>query len=1225
MDTFSSGAPAARGPVLNPGAPPAGGGIPPAWRNGPQSPGGPPGSVNWNALPPDTVNAANNYLSAQTDDDRRQAIQTLSEQARQNQDLLDLWSNVAGDPAASALWQDNPTFSQQIRRGALDVMEQNQPQLSEQNLRQAVGALGEPALRDGAQRLLTGVQNTGTPEQQGWVRDAAAAAAGQQAPGGVGGNFFNDGAGGAAANDLVATGSNPTTEADFRGLLQNGAAPQGTGAQAYQRIQSALQSSPQGPATAALRSTLGDANASLAHRNTAARLFAENPGAMTADMAPLFQQTAEAGSTEAVNALRQLATRESPVQDAIHSIGGLADNAQAPAEVRSAAQQAAVDVFQNAGVGEGVDARTRARNQETRTLLARQVASAPTVSNETASQAIRTIADWPAGGDMQAVSSLQSAMGNGRLSEDVRREAATALGSATLPDRRTPDEARRAILDGFGSTLTSSRSRTSPDFRIALDTLRDTAVAGSAGAAQTLADAYRALPASSTETQTARRGVRVSDTLTRMEVVPAGSQRGDVLQALGDIGAGLPENTPANDPRISAVREGLRHAAQNGPAERTDMPGIRTGGSEQAIAQMGRIARFLEPSDHRMLADALGSSSPAVGQAALRTLGTAAEFDNFDREAMFGRMREQGSLRALMPNLRTQDLPALDQLIRQDWANDRFRGGEWLGQLMTASADPGVQRGAAERMLDPQVFPTLSSDQRTTLAEGVRALGDRNLTQTMQGRLQPSPLANDTLQQVTQQFQQRFGTAIANAQRAFPTPDATQHQPDDSRERRTQKDLARLGYLLGAQQMGADLDNPTRLEVDMSSVQSRIDSLMRSPGISQRVEWIRQDLVEENAGLAEQSERYLGSDDFRNRLQLASPGERQAIIQDELTRLGALAPDRAARAADQLQETMFRDSPLEAFGRMEGGPRAQQEALQATIAHRLAVNGSQVTSEASVLVAAINRLAPGTGASRIGPEVTAALQNELQATTDPARRGVLTRTLGLMQGFERSGGLGSTLTAANLVALGATTLQRPPSEWTARDWTAVGMSGLSTVASASDMARVTQSALGAMRLTGASAGAGRVAAAMAPFRHVATPLAAVGGAINVYDAARAFNSGDTHAGVGNSASAVGAGLMLLAPATGPAAPFLLAGGLLLGVGGAVYSRVFGRSPEDRAQLDYYQSLGVRQSAPREYDRVFRNSEGNLIRVRRHRDGSGVSQTVWNVPVGNYQPPPQARR
>lgn len=730
---------------------------------------------------------------------------------------------------------------------------------------------------------------------------------------------------------------------------------------------------------------------------------------------------------------------------------------------------------------------------------------------------------------------------------DLRREAAK---SATDIFKSTNDPAVREQVAHVGL----ADVRNGDDAIARTDALKGRAAKGDPAALQSLAAATDGDTAKGRDAASALLGDAgkngqagpVTDALLKERDIAKGHSRGKLNETLGAAAAEL----PAGDARIDKTRAELRSAMSDRHNLGDDDSAARGLG---ALGEKGRLGtedyRALSAQKSTAAADALVKSSPHMSDTQRREVLDSARDDllpNFGRQSGGSRVFE-----GMTEHLNAKDVDALRLTLPTGSRSSRYgptardvEGGKHnagvLGKVLTDHQDPAVQRAAAHALAErsPDVQ---SKTTRDALVDHAAQSGDAALKQKVLGQLPRSPIGKEHLEDVARTYGRDVGKAIENAREGTP--------------------MHKLGELLKARSMADDKEWGEH--VDVTKVDKKIADLTGKEPLKGKLENIRRGAIDKAVpkSVGEKQAAYLGSDGFQQRLKLLSPADQKKAVQQELTKLHGVAPDKVPDAAASLRGKLIEENTARSFHEI-GSRDDQANAVSSAISN--SVKGVSGTNQiAGHITDAMRKLPANTPRSLVGRKVVEGLEQMQRAARragDTEELSRLGKTLNQVRKWNDSGKLPAILTGASLIGLATKGLPKNGVEATAMASTLMSAAG-----SAHDIGKL-------FKLDDATK-LGKVMKGMkwlGPAGDIAG--AVVDGIGSVQDFQANDYVGGTAKAVGAASGLVGAGagIAILAGATGPGAPLVLAGAAAVGLIAWGVDSWFGKSKEQ----EFLEGLGV---------------------------------------------------
>lgn len=263
--------------------------------------------------------------------------------------------------------------------------------------------------------------------------------------------------------------------------------------------------------------------------------------------------------------------------------------------------------------------------------------------------------------------------------------------------------------------------------------------------------------------------------------------------------------------------------------------------------------------------------------------------------------------------------------------------------LKNADATP-QEKGAAVREILESDRTDFTPEEREQLVNAAMDSRDPAIRELAQERLfgEGPDVVNPASEQIGQRVQQRV---YDEAREAFQEGD-------------TDSPLHTTGELFEIQRLNGPRpeDAPKHAdhfegEIDTEKLNARLTQELGSESVQAEISKLSQEELaawrqsDEGRELIQQQADYLASDELQQRLRLASPEERDAIMNRELQELAILDPERAGAASETMVNrraaTAF-DRPLEGLHDMP--PEQQEEALQGVVGQVL--GNSKISTKA---------------------------------------------------------------------------------------------------------------------------------------------------------------------------------------------------------------------------------------------------------------------------------------
>jgi hypothetical protein len=657
-------------------------------------------------------------------------------------------------------------------------------------------------------------------------------------------------------------------------------------------------------------------------------------------------------------------------------------------------------------------------------------------------------------------------------------------------------------------------------------------------------------------------------------------------KALGDLARDVDLGNKIGDQAREKVREGAKLGDQNAlrdlgqlgdKASAADVKtlqdklGDEKAGytSRKALAEIAGAREDLRPGIIKDAQSKLSSENPRAQRDAVNLMGTQAEHLSADH---------------------VKDVQGLKDKLPNEVASA-------MTEVTARSENADARAQAARTFQDKALFDKLSPQSKQRVVDAAAYSGDKELKANIKDHLDTkAPLQNNNIKKFDERYRERLVNRIEGDMKRR-RPELSQKPGDDS--------FARLGHLMSMEQMVAK--DPKLAEfADTKAIADEKAKLLSSDTKTGR-EIAQMYRDEKQRAFGDQPGKdqadYLQSQDFRNRLLLSEGQERSKIIGEEVSKLAALDPKRAESVGNELkmqaaamdakersgeifnsldpkvQESAMRASidaharglPMDVQRELgmhpegeEGGVGTKPVGVPATVADKVlgAMNkvdkrvwkkgarfASQVARKLSYEQVHAQQMLKGAYASNNAEEI-AKWSGEV---------GALRKAGTFVKALQEKGTFGALASTASLVG---TMMNGKPGN--AREWTGA----------ANDVAAFLGNAHGFTNLSKgmAASKAGRflnkgATKALGPIS------SGVGAVLDTWDGINNLNKGDYHSAGGNFASATGGAMMVAAPFTGPAAPFLLVGGLAVSIGGQVYSAIKGWSSEMNYIHDYGMKAG----------------------------------------------------
>lgn len=250
--------------------------------------------------------------------------------------------------------------------------------------------------------------------------------------------------------------------------------------------------------------------------------------------------------------------------------------------------------------------------------------------------------------------------------------------------------------------------------------------------------------------------------------------------------------------------------------------------------------------------------------------------------------------------------------------------------LTNADASP-QEKGAAVREILESDRSDFSPEEREQLVNAAMDSRDPAIRELAQERLfgEGPDVVNPASEQIGRRVQQRV---YDEAREAFQDGD-------------TDSPLHTTGELFEIQRLNGPKpeDAPKHAdhfegEIDTEKLNARLTQELGSESVQAEISKLSQEELaawrnsDEGKELIQQQADYLASDELQQRLRLASPEERDSIMNQELQELAILDPERAGAASETMvnrRAATALDRPLEGFQDMP--PEQQEAALQGVV------------------------------------------------------------------------------------------------------------------------------------------------------------------------------------------------------------------------------------------------------------------------------------------------------
>lgn len=609
--------------------------------------------------------------------------------------------------------------------------------------------------------------------------------------------------------------------------------------------------------------------------------------------------------------------------------------------------------------------------------------------------------------------------------------------------------------------------------------------------------------------------------------------------------------TSADIPSYSSVRdkalEGVKDHVGSLNAEQTqqlrNVPGFN-----DSKSNLGRSTR-------RILSDAFSATKDPAVKTATADIALTQTYDQavanealpyVEQQARKGDTKSIDSLQDFVGTYRNDRFDiarghAADTLLEVAWGGNTH-AKQALTQVMSEGAGGSGKDLIADRL---RVRPELQGLRNEMVDQAIQS-PNRDFRASMVKALPESPISTQELGRVNELYTKKIQEAIKNA-------------PEGSK-------VHEFGRLMSAAQLANQSNYRDR--IDRNLLNKKIADISKDPAVVGMMRDARssalREVMPEMAGKANASEamaqtldNYVRGDDFRKRLELMSPYERNLTMRTELQKLGAMDPQRAATAAQQLVAQQVTDNGFDLLANMPAKERTSALA--------------EAITSAENVVGRLGTAGAGTFAAQRAQQLSEVI-DDLKRTGTPINRASIaarlakmpngTDTLAMVNKLEqRVGGMKGLASAAALSALvrggGFENLQQ----------------GLGTTANlfslagnAEDVARALGHTFKIPGPTGALAGR---LAGLARAAEFLGPLGdAIGAGLSFAGAVDEFQNGDIVGGVAKVTGGVagvagaGAGIAIAAGASGPLAPAVLAGAAIVGLGSWLVDELWGENPQE---------------------------------------------------------------
>jgi hypothetical protein len=354
--------------------------------------------------------------------------------------------------------------------------------------------------------------------------------------------------------------------------------------------------------------------------------------------------------------------------------------------------------------------------------------------------------------------------------------------------------------------------------------------------------------------------------------------------------------------------------------------------------------------------------------------------------------------------------------------------------------------------------------------------------------------------------------------------------------------------------------------VDVAKLQEKITALSQEPEIQTAFDAAKAEAIQtilgDQATMAAKVENYILSDDFQRRLKLSSPDEQKTLIQSELRKLTLLAPDRVMDVSKKLMMKNFEAHGADAYLELKPGEGASAFESFVKSSKKFSKFTNGVGQFSKIMDKALREVAMSPG-EKTPDAVIKALQR-LKASNPSAAQAI-----DFMTEWKSSGKLGSLdglFAGVALISKGI-----PHDTVSALD---SSTSLFSLLSKGEDFAKLFGMTDDALKI-------GKLGKTLHFMKWLGPAADFIGAGLDFYKMADEIKHGDTWGAVGKGVSGVGGvaagvgGVMILAGCTGPAAPIVLVGGIVVGLVGWGIDAGAGESPEETLLRE----VGVLKPAP----------------------------------------------
>jgi hypothetical protein len=650
------------------------------------------------------------------------------------------------------------------------------------------------------------------------------------------------------------------------------------------------------------------------------------------------------------------------------------------------------------------------------------------------------------------------------------------------------------------------------------------------------------------------------------------ANRGDTYAALGESAAHL----DANDPKMDQVRSTLREGA----GIKKDRSSFPTRSNEGAAEGMRAIGDRLKGEDLNALANNLTQEGVKTIQEAgpnlsadearpvIDNLMDKATGDKWNSEMRAS--KEVQAMKGLAGQMNAGDVQKLGDLnakrtlvggIRETQAQKAQRHKNYhgaindtLSEVLTQNKSPEVQKKAADAMLKSRAG-TIDGKARDNLVNYAAGTDNAQLKGQVLDRLPKGPLTNEKLSQVADNYTRSLSSAIARA------PEGSQ--------------MHKLGQLY--QMQGLANSKEYGRNVNTALVNSKINELSGKQPLKGQLEGMRKSAVQRAIGgdPVQKQKDYILSDTFQQRMKLEGTERATNSVQQELGKLGMMDSKAVEDTKNKLQQKTIHENSVKLFQSQDR--QTTEQAVNSGLTALAATPG--ISKKTAGLINSLSKADQAKVAQHISDALHDVNANSLQAAADGALR-TLNAGRRLEQGAQHStkakafqivseltknGRFGTAVSAFGVASIAMGDKPQTPKEWAATSATA-----MSAMGNATDVGKLLN--VGNLRKFGEGVSdfgkLTKVGQALKVMDFAGPVADVVSGGLDVHNAVQEFNRGDV---VGGTAAAVGAGasfasaaagLAIVAGATGPAAPAVLLGGAIVGLGAWGVNHFFGESNEE---------------------------------------------------------------